>query len=279
VNAHGSASDREEGAMPDKEPEYSPMRPAESALPIGGRDARVPAIFAPLLRAADAAQLAAATGQAMRSLGFDTFTYGAAIRLKAEWEPWYASWTTLPVEWIRRYHEMNYIDTDPRIIAGFGSPTPLIWDRSTLGGTPESEAFLADAARFGLRSGIVFHIPGPDAEHHMAAFNSARSDCDWIDDSIAGQAFLFASHFHRWFRDAMVGGRFEPGGRGQPLSVRERECLAYVARGLTNADIAKAMGITERTVGFHVSHLLVKLEAANRTEAVARALRERLLET
>jgi len=56
------------------------------------------------------------------------------------------------------------------------------------------------------------------------------------------------------------------------LTDREKE-----AQGKTNQEIAEALVITPRTVKFHVSALLRKLGAANRTEAVARAVHQGLI--
>jgi LuxR family transcriptional regulator, maltose regulon positive regulatory protein len=55
------------------------------------------------------------------------------------------------------------------------------------------------------------------------------------------------------------------------LSNREREVLLLLAAGLPNRAIAQELVITLDTVKRHVSHVLEKLGAANRTEAVARA--------
>ena len=61
------------------------------------------------------------------------------------------------------------------------------------------------------------------------------------------------------------------------LSARQREILLSIARGLSNADIANQLGIGLYMVKEHVNALCNKLGAANRTEAVAIALRKHLL--
>ncbi len=55
----------------------------------------------------------------------------------------------------------------------------------------------------------------------------------------------------------------------ETLTERELDVLRLLARGQANKEIAAALFITERTVKFHVSSILGKLDADNRTEAVA----------
>lgn len=62
------------------------------------------------------------------------------------------------------------------------------------------------------------------------------------------------------------------------LTKRELEVLRLVARGRTNAQIARELEISERTVAFHVENLLAKLVASNRAQAVAEAIRRGWLE-
>ncbi|MDX6434272.1 MAG: hypothetical protein QOE54_6638 [Streptosporangiaceae bacterium] len=64
----------------------------------------------------------------------------------------------------------------------------------------------------------------------------------------------------------------EPGG-GFGLTPREREVLALVTTGQTNSQIARALFISGKTVSVHVSNILAKLGAANRSEAAAIAHR------
>ena len=61
------------------------------------------------------------------------------------------------------------------------------------------------------------------------------------------------------------------------LSQRQLEILQSITRGLTTPDIAKQLGISAESIKMHTSILFTKLGAANRSEAVAIALRKHLL--
>ena len=68
------------------------------------------------------------------------------------------------------------------------------------------------------------------------------------------------------------GDQFE-----EPLTPREIEVLELLAEGLPNKTIAARLGISDQTVKFHVAAICGKLGAANRTEAVRRAIRRGLV--
>jgi DNA-binding NarL/FixJ family response regulator len=57
--------------------------------------------------------------------------------------------------------------------------------------------------------------------------------------------------------------------RRERLTEREREILALLAEGLSNRAAGERLGITERTVKFHVGEILARLGASNRAQAVA----------
>lgn len=69
-----------------------------------------------------------------------------------------------------------------------------------------------------------------------------------------------------------------PAAVGANLTQRERDLLVLMARGYSNQEICTALAIAMPTVKFHVTHILTKLRADNRTEAVLIALRARLVE-
>jgi len=73
------------------------------------------------------------------------------------------------------------------------------------------------------------------------------------------------------------GGRGAAPGLVEPLSERELEVLELLATGRSNQQIAEELVVALDTVKKHVSHVLDKLGAANRTQAVARARELQLL--
>ena len=64
---------------------------------------------------------------------------------------------------------------------------------------------------------------------------------------------------------------------GQNLTRREQEVLSLLVEGLNNSEIGKQLVISPSTVRYHVSNILSKLDAANRAEAVALALKHKLV--
>jgi DNA-binding NarL/FixJ family response regulator len=71
---------------------------------------------------------------------------------------------------------------------------------------------------------------------------------------------------------AMSQARRSADSDATPLTTREREVIQLVSTGATNQEIASALVISESTVKSHVKHILRKLGAANRAEAVSRHL-------
>lgn len=69
-----------------------------------------------------------------------------------------------------------------------------------------------------------------------------------------------------------------PAERQPEISAQQRRVLALLAKGFTNPEIARYLGFSVATAGYHVSAILAKLEVSNRAEAAAMAIRERLVD-
>ena len=79
---------------------------------------------------------------------------------------------------------------------------------------------------------------------------------------------------------ALLVRQVRDGGRAGPLDVlspRERDVLAGLARGRSNRQIARALGVGEETVKSHVSSILAKLHLADRTQAAIFGLQQGLV--
>ncbi|GLX00419.1 response regulator transcription factor [Microtetraspora sp. NBRC 16547] len=86
----------------------------------------------------------------------------------------------------------------------------------------------------------------------------------------AGEGLLAPTVTRRLIETLARGGHAVPRlkARLDELTVRERETLAQVARGLSNAEIAAELVVSEHTVKTHVSNLLTKLGLRDRAQAV-----------
>jgi len=76
---------------------------------------------------------------------------------------------------------------------------------------------------------------------------------------------------------ALVQGLKQPRPETHDLTEREQEILALMVEGLPNHQIAERLVVSQSTVKFHVSNILSKLEVATRTEAVALALKHKMV--
>lgn len=68
------------------------------------------------------------------------------------------------------------------------------------------------------------------------------------------------------------------GPRPDDLTAREHDVLRLIVAGRANKQIARALGVSEKTVKTHVSNILQKLGAADRTQAAVLAIRNRLVQ-
>ncbi len=65
---------------------------------------------------------------------------------------------------------------------------------------------------------------------------------------------------------------------GRDLTLREREVLSHLAKGLTNPEIAQQLSVSRSTIKAHVSNILSKLGVSNRAAAIALALEHNLVD-
>lgn len=94
-----------------------------------------------------------------------------------------------------------------------------------------------------------------------------------IQTVATGQSLLQPSVAAKLMERISGGGAPRPVEQTEPLTDREKEILALMARGSANKEIGTALFISDNTVKTHISHIFQKLEVGDRTEAVTKALR------
>ncbi len=134
----------------------------------------------------------------------------------------------------------------------------------------EDEQDLAAALRGGACGYLLKTIEGDALVHAIARAMRGESV---VAPEMTGK--LFAA-----VRDAAsAGGRDAPGRNVSPLatlSPREQEILRGIARGSSNKEIGRDLGIAETTVKIHVQHVLRKLDVASRVQAAVIATEQGL---
>ena len=98
---------------------------------------------------------------------------------------------------------------------------------------------------------------------------------DGVDLDVAEGEVVFspavAGRVLAWFRSGASAG--DVATPFPELTEREREVLDLVARGLTNAEIARRLVVSDKTVRNHVSNVFAKIHAADRAQAIVLARR------
>ena len=207
--------------------------------------------------------------------GFDGLSYIVA-RTEGHATTGEIAWSTYPPAWPTLYRHAAYAAVDSRLAKTRNRVSPYLWDAAESVGDGLARQFVGDAARFGVRSGVVIALHDGASGHVALTFDSALSPIGIARREAVlaslGDLMLIAMALHEamlsW-RAAKTAVRKHAGPR---LTSRECECLKFAARGMTSADIGNKLSVSERTVNFHFGRLRRKLGALNRPEAIAKGL-------
>ncbi len=175
--------------------------------------------------------------------------------------------------WWQEYRQdHNRYRDDPVRRALRRTTAPVVWSTLVRGGQIErtDDELWETVRRNGIRAGLSIPLRDPLRQQHgslaFVGFCSSRLFDEWWQDlshEIVGCVHLF----HQ--------GLIEEKGRHRAaqLSPREKQCLTYVARGMSSKEIARSLGLSPRTVDLHIARAAKRLGAANRIEAAVTALR------
>jgi LuxR family transcriptional regulator, quorum-sensing system regulator BjaR1 len=177
-----------------------------------------------------------------------------------------------PAELFMLYVENEYARFDPLIRRSAQSYMPFEWQAASyrMDGDPRAVEIMRREARHGLNHGYLVPIHGPDGYEGCVSMAADTLDLSARAKLALHLVALYGFDRMRRLRDSMQGKRLV-------LTAREREVLSWAGAGKSAAQIGRALKISKRTVDEHSQTAARKLGAANRTQAVAIALRDRII--
>jgi LuxR family transcriptional activator of conjugal transfer of Ti plasmids len=232
-------------------------------------DEAFPEFVDALETAADEEGFERVASRVTRRLGFQRFAY---LRI-ADDRP--ALISSYPKSWTTRYFDLCYQKIDPVVQRAAKEYDPFGWGGGAIiGGAREQQRFFDEATTFGIRSGVT--VPIRTGFGRIAAFTIATAesvaDTNRLLVETSDILRLIGLYFHTHV-SARLDRPFEKPLERPVLTQRERQCLSWVARGKTIADIAVLVQIAPRTVVFHLGNARRKLDAGSIAQCVAEALR------
>jgi DNA-binding CsgD family transcriptional regulator len=248
------------------------IEPAECA-PFG--DAIVDALIA----CTKSNRMLSAFAELAASHGFSGFSY-LLIGGPASDPQLLKHWSTAGAQWTKRYATRGYHAIDPRVTLTRNRTVPIVWKLATEPKEPRVRAFTLDADRHAIRSGIAWSIYDARVGRAVIAWDSTASsdEAETRQSAIRSQLAalaLLAGFVHEAMLVHCKAARQRTDCRR--LTARECQCVKLAAHGMTSADVAVKLGITERTANFHFGNVMSKLGALNRSEAIARAIASQIV--
>lgn len=179
----------------------------------------------------------------------------------------------LPTGWYEHYAQSNYMVCDPVFRNCRSTTTPFEWEEAHYDPDADDGAdeVMQRARDFGMARGFSVPIHGPDGYEACFSMSGRAPDLSGRTKPAMHMIAMYA------FERARVVARKPLRGVSNPLTRREQEVLTWAALGKTARDTAEILKITERTAIAHTVNATHKLGAANRTQAVVRAMQSKFI--
>lgn len=182
-----------------------------------------------------------------------------------------------PTGWLERYVDRGYVHVDPVIRKLKATTYPFRWDDAPYDRErePDAHRVMTEATEFRMHGGLtvpIFSVSGFQAGVTFGAEHEAD-----LSERARAALHLIAIYAHNAVRDSLSGTGNRACQRAKQLSPRQTEILRWIAAGKTNWEIGRILGISERTVEHQASTAAHRLNAVTRAQAVAEALRARII--
>lgn len=218
-------------------------------------------------------------GQAVLQFGYSRVAFGAVTPAAQEamalgnLKPAIAM--NYPDDWVARYFENRYQEIDPVVLLASSRSTPMVWSNLMIGDdlSPKQKKMFSESREAGLKNGLSIPVHGPLGESYVV---SLANDTNERDTGLClGTLQVLAIQFQLAY--SQIARQDPERQAGFHLTERERECLAWTARGKSAWAIGMILGVSEHTVNFHLKSAMKKMGTTNRVTAVVSAIKSGLI--
>lgn len=204
------------------------------------------------------------------NLGFDQTLYAV---LKSKDEPIENAFlrSNYSKEWRTTYDNTNLGYVDPTVTHCMKSTIPLLWTPECFV-RPDQKNMYEEATSYGLRSGIIFPIHGPNGEFGMMSFVSeqlsnptSRKDLMQFLPSLSiirDYVFESSKKFITTPEEVKI-----------TLTPRENEVMKWTVAGKSSWEISMILNCSESTVNFHLSNIRQKFNVNTKQQAIIKGLK------
>lgn len=174
-----------------------------------------------------------------------------------------------PQDWWNRYVEHDYAKTDAVCQQVYSTMSPFVWHDAEprFTGRGGAAQVAGEASEHGLADGYI--VPVFSRDEWLSAISFGAQSTLQLSPKDRGALNLMAVYTS----SAIERRQQKRPARGK-LSSREREVLLWTSAGKSCWDVSVILGISEQTVRYHTAQIRTKLNAANTTHAVTRALQQ-----
>ncbi len=183
--------------------------------------------------------------------------------------------TNYPDEWMDRYFSLDYIKNDPTFKRALVYNGPFSWESLSKirEFTNIEKQIMDEASEINLYSGVGVSIHGHFGNLSGLGIASSYQKTE-PDLNTLRKLNALSRQFHLAFSDHNQDSKEE---QQITLSAREREILLWAAEGKSDPVIAELLEIKHSTVRYHIQNIFKKLGVNERTMAVVKAIKMRLI--
>lgn len=196
----------------------------------------------------------------------------------AQQKPKYDFSSTNFATWHKHYIQESYEDIDTTLQSVYKTTLPVLWNLEQQlkeAKTPREKQMRLDSIKFGIERGVCIPVHGPNKDFAVLLLVQMQGEtCLEQWDKFQHEIFVAAYHYHFYLKKLLICNLTE---QTLHLNKRELQCLILTAKQYSAKQVAEQLGITERTVHYHIQRLNKKFGAKYKHEALLKAVQQGII--